>query len=62
MSIVAKSSDLVNEMSGANLQMEGHVDVLAQSAKDLWELEALDSPPSCSLSWSPAWEATNQLP
>ena len=26
----------------------------AQSAKDLWEPEALDSPPSCLPSWSPA--------
>ena len=32
--------------------MEGHMDVLTQSAKDLQELEALDSPPSCSPSWS----------
>ena len=46
MSMAAKSSDLVDETSGANLQMEGHVDVLTQSAKDLWELGALDSPPS----------------
>ena len=46
MSMAAKSSDLVDEMSGANLQTEGHADVLDQSAKDLWELEALDSPPS----------------
>ena len=32
--------------------MEGHVDVPPQSAKDLWESEALGSSPSCSLSWS----------
>ena len=44
--MAAKSSNLADETSGANLQMEGHVDVLTQSAKDLWELEALDSPPS----------------
>ena len=50
--MAAKSSNLVDEMSGANLQMKGHVDVPAQSVKDLWEPEALDSPPSCSLSWS----------
>ena len=34
MSMAAKSSDLVDEMSGANLQMEGHEDVPAQSVKD----------------------------
>ena len=31
--MAAKSSDLVDEMSGANLQMEGHTDVPPQSAK-----------------------------
>ena len=45
MSMAAKLSDLVDEMSEANLQTEGHADVLAQSAKDLWEPEASDSPP-----------------
>ena len=62
MSMAAKSSDLSEEMSGANLQMEGQVDVLAQSAKDLWELEALDSPPSHSLSWSPAERPPSSCP
>ena len=52
MSMAAKLSDLVDEMSGANFQMEGHADVPPQSAKDLWELEASDSSPSRSLSWS----------
>ena len=51
-SMTAKLSDLVNETSGTNLQMEGHMHVLAQSAKDLQELEASDSPPSCLPSWS----------
>ena len=54
MSKAAKSNDLGNRTSGPNLQMEGHVDVPSQNAKDLWELEALGSSPSCSLSWSPA--------
>ena len=54
MSIVAKLSDLVDKMSGANLQMEGHVDMPSQSAKDLLESEALGSSPSCLLSWSPS--------
>ena len=53
-SMAAKSSDLVDKTSGANLQMEGHADVPSQSAKDLWELEASGSSPSHSLSWSPA--------
>ena len=52
MSMAAKSTDLVDETSGANLQMEGYVDVPPQSAKDLWELEALDSSPSHLPSWS----------
>ena len=52
MSMAAKSSDLGNRMSGANLQMESHVDVLSQSAKDLWESEALGSSPFHLPSWS----------
>ena len=52
MSMAAKLSDLVDETSGANLQMEGHVDVPAQSARDLQEPEALDSSPSHSPSWA----------
>ena len=52
MSMAAKSSDLVDEMSGANLQTEGHMDVPSQSAKDLQEVEALESSPSHSPSWS----------
>ena len=54
MSMAAKWSNLVYETSGANLQMEGHADVPPQSVKDLWELEALDSSPSCLPSWFPA--------
>ena len=52
--MAAKLSDLVDETSGANLQMEGHADVLAQSVKDLQEPEALDSPPFHLQIWSPA--------
>ena len=62
MSMAAKLSNLVDEMSGANLQMEGHMDVPTQSAKDLWELEALDGSPSHSPSWSAGLEAVIQLP
>ena len=62
MSMAAKSSNLVDETSGANLQMEDHVDVPAQSAKNLWEPEALDSPPSHSPSWSPAQRPQSGCP
>ena len=61
-SMAAKSNDLVDEMSGANLQMGGHEDVPAQSAKDLHEPEALDSPPSCSPSWSLAQRPLSSCP
>ena len=54
MSMAAKLSDLVDKMSGANLQVDGHVEVLTQGAKDLWEPEEEDSSPSCLPSWSPA--------
>ena len=52
MPMAAKLSDLVDEMSRPNLQMEGHVDMPSQSAKDLLELEASDSSPFHSPSWS----------
>ena len=60
--MAAKLSDLVDEMSGSNLQMEGHVDVPLQSAKDLQELEALDSSPSYSPSWSLAQRLLSSCP
>ena len=41
-------------MSGANLQMEGKLDVPSQSAKDPGKFGALDSSPSHLPSWSPA--------
>ena len=62
MSMAAKLSDLVDETSGINLQMEGHMDVPPQSAKDLQEPEALDSSPSCSPSWSPAQRPLSDHP
>ena len=52
--MAAKSSDLVDKTSGANLQVDGHAEVPTQSAKDLWEPDEEDSSPSHSLSWSPA--------
>ena len=55
MSMAAKLSDLVDKISGANLQADGHAEVPTQSAKDLQEQEEEDSSPSCLPSWSPAW-------
>ena len=52
MSMAAKSSKLEDRMSEANLQMEGHVDMPSQSAKDPGEWGALGSSPSHSQSWS----------
>ena len=60
--MAAKSSDLIDEMSGANLQMEGHAGMPSQSAKDLWELEASDSSPSHLPSWSLAWRLPSSSP
>ena len=62
MSMAAKSSHLVNRTSGADLQMEGHADEPSQSAKDLWESEALGSSPSHSPSWSPARRPLSSCP
>ena len=54
MSKAAKLSDLVDKMSGTNLQTDGHVDVPTQSAKDPQELEEEDSsPPTCCLGLQP---------
>ena len=62
MSMAAKSSDLVDKMSGVNLQMEGHADMPPQSAKDLWEPEPLDSSPSHLPSWSLAQRLPSSHP
>ena len=62
MSMAAKSSDLGNRTSGANPQMQGHVDVPSQSAKDLWESETSSSSPSHLLSWSPARRLPSSCP
>ena len=62
MSMAAKSSDLGHRMSGANLQMECHVDVPSQSAEDQWELEAPGSSPSHSQSWSLARRSPSGCP
>ena len=41
--MTAKLSNLVDKTSGASLQVDGHVEVPTQSAKDLRELEEEDS-------------------
>ena len=58
MSMAAKSSDLVDKMSGANLQANGQMEVPTQDVKDLWGPEEEDSSPSHLPSWSPCLEAT----
>ena len=53
---------LKDRMSGANLQMEGHMDVPSQSTKNLGESGALHSSPSCLPSWSPARRPLSSCP
>ena len=62
MSMAAKSSDLLEKMSGVNLQTEDHADMPPQSAKDLWESEALGSSPSHLPSWSLARRLPSSCP
>ena len=60
--MTAKLSNLVDKMSGANLQMDGHADVPTQSVKDLLEPEVEDSSPFHSLSWSPVQRPLSSHP
>ena len=55
MSMAAKLSDLVDKLSGANLQADGHAVVPTQSVKDLWEPGEEDSSPitTCHLGLQP---------
>ena len=62
MSMAAKLNNLADKMSGDNLQTEGHVDVPPQGAKDLQELEALDSSHLPLTILVPSPETTIQLP
>ena len=62
MSMAAKWSNLGDKMSGANLQMDGHVDMPSQSAKDLQMSEASRSSPSHLPSWSPARRPLSSCP
>ena len=62
MSMAAKLSDLVDKMSGANLQVDGHVEVPTQGAKDLWKMEEEDSSPSHNAILVSSLEAAVQPP
>ena len=53
MSMAAKSSDLVDKMSEANLQVDGQTEKKAQGVADLWETEEEDSSPLPLPTWSP---------
>ena len=52
--MATRSSDLEDQMSGANLQTEGNVGMESQHQKGPEETGALGSPPSHLPSWSPA--------
>ena len=54
MSMATRSSNLEDQMSGVNLQTEGHLGMECQHQKGPGEMGALGSSPSCSPSWSPA--------
>ena len=60
--MAATLSDLVDKMPGANLQVDGHMEVPTQGAKDLWEPEEEDSSPSCLLYLSPAQRLLSSHP
>ena len=60
--MAAKSSDLSDKMSDANLQADGQVEVPTQGVKDLWETEEDDSSPSHLPTWSPAWRPPSGHP
>ena len=62
MSMAAKSSDIVDKRSGANLQVDGHVEMPTQGAKDQWEPEGEDSSPTHLPSLSPAQRLLSGCP
>ena len=60
--MAAKSSSLVDKMSGANLQADGQVEVPTPDMEDLQEPEEEDSSPSHLPSWSPAQRLPSGYP
>ena len=52
--MAAKSSDLVDKTSEANLQADGQAEKPAHGAADLREMEEEDGSPLCLPTWSPA--------
>ena len=60
--MAAKSSNLVDKMSGPNLQVDGHAEVPTQGVKDLWEPEEEDSSPTHLPSPSPAQRLMSSCP
>ena len=54
MSMATRSSNLEDQMSGANLQTEGHMGVESQHQKGLEDSGVLGSSPTHSPSWSQA--------
>ena len=60
--MAAKSSDLVDKTSEANLQVDGHVEVPTQGAKDQWEPEGEDSSNTHLPSLSPAQSLPSSHP
>ena len=61
MSMATRISDLEDQMSGANLQMEGCADGPSQSWKDPEEMGALGSSPLLLAILVPSQEAASQL-
>ena len=51
--MAAKSSDLFDKTSEANLQPDGQTGEPAQGMVDLWEMEEEDSSPLLLPTWSP---------
>ena len=62
MSMAAKSSNLADQMPGANSQADGQMEVPTQGTKDLWGSEEADSSPYHLPSWSPAQRPSQATP
>ena len=60
--MAAKLSNLVDKMSGANLQADGHAEVPTQGVKDQWDPEEEDSSPTHLPSLSPAQRLLSSHP